>query len=51
MGVKWLVYTSSKGLDGAHINMHNHMTRHVIAHSLLHYIPYMPSIHKYIFEW
>ena len=42
MGVKWLVYTSSKGLDGAHMNMHhhNHMTRHVIIHSLFTPLPY-----------
>ena len=40
MGVKWLVYTSSKGLDGAHMNMHNHMTSHVIIHSLFTPLPY-----------
>ena len=37
--MKWLVYTSGKGLDGAHMNMHNHMTRHVIIHSLFTPLP------------
>ena len=44
MGVKWLVYTFSKGLDGAHMNMHNHMTSHVIIHSL-----FTPLVYEYAF--